>query len=103
MSTSASDESPIPIRLYADYVPWPLWGPYGPIREDELPLSVTLRDRIRGWFNAYDRPRDDWPMWVGPEGASSDEEDAAWEDEARAIGAEIQAELGPGYLVSVEM
>ena len=89
------------IRLYADYAPWPLWGPGGgPLAEDELPVSDELRQRIRAWFNAYDsHPRPDWPIWVAPSGLSDDEEEVAWVAEGEAIRVRLANELGPGYVV----
>jgi hypothetical protein len=91
---------PIRVLLYADYCDWPLWGPRGgPLDEDDLPLSEPLKDRIKAWFNAYDRPREEWPLWVAPPGAIDKER--AW-TEGAAIASLVAAELGPDYEVSFD-
>jgi len=83
------------LLLYADYVPWPLWGPNGgPLAEDALPLSEATKLRIKAWFNAYDAHRPDWPLWTAPEGLSPEEDEQAWADEGEAIRAILEAELG---------
>jgi hypothetical protein len=83
------------ITLYAGYVDWPLWGPRGgPLDEDELPLTWSTKLRLKAWFNAYDQPRPDWPLWIGPEGLSPDDEEQAWADEGEAIRRILEAELG---------
>jgi hypothetical protein len=72
--------------LVRDYCPWPLWGPGGNLDEGALPLSEGLRHRIRAWFNAYDKPRDDWPLWSPPRDCESAEAiEAAWVTEGEAI------------------
>jgi len=92
---------PIRVLLYADYCNWPLWGPRGgPLEEDDLSLSEPLKDRVKAWFNAYDRPREGWPLWVAPPGAI--DEERAWTDEGAAIARLIAAELGPDYEVSFD-
>jgi hypothetical protein len=95
-------DAPIPIRLFADYVEWPLWAVTGPLSERDLLLSTDLHRRIQAWFSAYDHPRDGWPLWTPPPGLAPDEVEGAWAAEAEAIGEQLQAELGPGYAVTVE-
>jgi hypothetical protein len=83
------------VRLYADYAPWPLWGPGGgPLHENALPLSESTKLRIKAWFNAYDQARPDWPLWEPPEGLSPEAEEQAWVEEGEAIRCILEAELG---------
>jgi hypothetical protein len=89
--------------LYADYGPWPLWGPGGNLTERTLPLSEGLKQRIRAWFNAYNHPRDDWPLWIPPPGCEkADAIEAAWVAEGDALRDAIATELGAGYAVTFE-
>lgn len=92
------------IKLYADETDWPLWGPGGLLREDDLPLSLPTKERIKGWFNAYgSEPRPDWPLWYPPErGMDEDAEEAAWVEEGERLRDVIAAELGPGFEVVFE-
>lgn len=87
------------IRLYADYAPWPLWGPDGLLAEDALPLSAPLRQRIRAWLRAYDDATSPDAWSVPPE--STDEEDA-WVAEGAAIRQQLEMELGPEHEVVYE-
>jgi hypothetical protein len=87
--------------LYCDYgVEWPLWiDRRGPVDAHHLRLSESTMARMRAWFNAYDRPRLDWPLWTAPECATVDEVEEAWVAEGAAIRDLIQMELGPAYEV----
>ena len=82
-------------------VDWPIWGRRGPLGEDELPLSDTLKHRIRAWFNAWelDAARSDWPMWTPPDGASDHEVEESWTAEGAEIARLLAAEMGDRYTV----
>jgi hypothetical protein len=93
----------VKVVLYADYSDWSLWGPRGLLGENALPLSDATKLRIKAWFNAYSKPRPDWPLWSPPdELAGSDAEEDAWVEEGQAIRDLIAAELGPTYEVTFE-
>lgn len=57
-----------------------------------MPLSASTKLRIKAWFNAYDQPRPDWPIWKAPEGLSQEAE--AWVEEGGAIRRLLEEELG---------
>lgn len=96
----------IEITLLSDYVAWPLWGPSGPMAEDELALPDPLKERIRAWFNASLEPnmrRDDWPTWTAPALRKRQAPKGGWfHAEADAICEELQIALGPRYHVSYQ-
>jgi hypothetical protein len=92
---------PIRVRLYADFCDWPLWGPRGgPLAHDDLLRSEPLKYHIKAWFNAYDRPRPEWPLWMPPDGTLDVEQ--AWVDEGVLIAGLIATELGPDYQVTYD-
>ncbi|MDQ1356008.1 MAG: hypothetical protein QOJ52_1355 [Acidimicrobiaceae bacterium] len=53
--------------------------------------------RINAWFNAYYRPRPEWPMWVAPDGTA--DEERAWVDEGAAMAHLLALELSAGFQV----
>ena len=96
----------VEIALMAEYVAWPIWGPKGPMAEDELPLSQALKDRIKAWFNVWDPgwSRPDWPVFEPPTKGhrtkrTKTPKGGSWNAEGRAIVEAMQEELGPRYRV----
>ena len=95
------DGTVIKLRLMADYVEWPIWGPRGgPLRQGDLPLSEDLVSRIIQWLNAHKGPEFQ-PQWQpSSERLSDDEDEEEWVEEGRQIREQIARELGPKFQVT---
>jgi|GEM_PF-1105416 len=92
------------LKLMADYECWPLWeaspGVVGNVDPDALPISQTLKDRLFRWAADFDATlnRDD-PRRSGFPAA---QDEAEFLERGAALGAALQAELGPAFKVTVK-
>lgn len=97
---------PLAVRLAADYQCWPLWWDggdrVGDIDPATLPLSPGTVERLLDWARRFDAQLDLAHPGMPEEGGSpmTEEEHRAWAAEGRALAAQVQAELGPGYRVA---
>ncbi|RYF95399.1 MAG: hypothetical protein EON95_01730 [Caulobacteraceae bacterium] len=87
------------IRLMADYQCWPLWDEDGNVDPADLPLSDALRRRLVAWAQAFEAGFD----WDDPAASPpmSPQAEAAFVAERERLGADLQAELGEAWRVTV--
>ena len=87
------------IKLMADYESFPLWDvdEVGNLNPDELPLSQETKERLERWADRYDATlnRQD-PL---ASGFASPSEEAAFEEEGRALWKKLEEELGAEFRV----
>lgn len=86
------------VKIANDYtVAWPVWRDDGPAGEDEFPIPPDVARDLRAWAAAFNEHF----AW-----------DAGWDDPTHAIrhAAEghrlreaVQAALGPGYTVVLDL
>ncbi|SNY56350.1 hypothetical protein [Paractinoplanes atraurantiacus] len=82
------------IRLMADYGAFPLWGRYGGLSPEDLPLSAELVARLERWGDRYGAE-------LGPEFEwKSEEARVAFIAEGRQLHALVSRELGDLYEIT---
>ena len=93
------------IKLMADYQCHPLWnmspGEYGDVSPDDLPISQNLKDRLTAWARAFDATLNmDYPPDSGFE---SEEAEAEFKREGYRLAEQLRDELGPEFIVTVQV
>jgi hypothetical protein len=93
------------LKLMADYECWPLWeaspGVVGNMDPEHLPISQNLKDRLFQWADDFDATLDrDDPRQSGFPTA---EDEAEFRERGAKLGAELQAELGHAFKVTVKV
>lgn len=92
-----SDQKPVPLLLMADYMADPLWTRTSSglgecsISLESLPLSRRLREQLRAWAARYDARLHTDNKW------QSQEDEALWLSDGRALLTSVREELGPDY------
>lgn len=91
------------LKLMADYDCWPLWEAspdvIGNVDPGGLPISQRLKDRLSLWAADYDATLDRGDPRQS--GFLTPEDEVAFSARGAALAADLQAELGPTFQVTV--
>lgn len=93
------------LKLMPDYQCFPIWkndaGQVGNVDPEALPISKELREKILTWAKVFDSTlNEDDPI---NSGFQSEQAELEFKELGRTLGALLQLELGPAYLVEVKV
>lgn len=93
------------LKLMADYQCFPVWrddeGQVGNVDPRTLPISESLKTRLLVWAKTFDSTlNEDDPL---SSGFSSDQAESEFKKDGKALGVQLQDELGPAYFVEVKI
>jgi len=93
------------LKLMADYDSFPLWNAspneFGNIDPERLPISTQLKADLMGWAETFNNTLDrDDPL---NSGFANPGEEQVFKMMGSSLAERLQAELGPGVLVTLKV